>query len=327
MNVQEALLAERIDPFLSKESVGALISRAVGEDVAVRDSRVLTGGCWNRVIGVDLVKSPEGINLGVVVCKISPNPNDSRLIREYDVLEYFDEYTEMPVPKPLLIDASGKTVPGTALVMTMILGSVLHGSFGYLSGESREAVSRQLAEYVCDLHTVTASGFGGVELPASERCASWAEFWLPRFDGVISEVQNGDYITDAMLDEIRFVRPGFEGVLDIGGFGTLTHYDIWSGNVMVDARADPAKVTGFIDIPGFFADYAREISFMLMFGMADDTFFRIYSSVHDFDPGFEVRINMYNLKMHLKHITMYPHETYYREGARRCLEHIKSNLA
>jgi fructosamine-3-kinase len=328
VNVQEELLEANIDPYLTDEALGSVISRALDRTSDVSGYRVLTGGCWNRVIGVALPDSASGEtgDPKEIVCKISPNLHDSRLKREHEVLGYFESATDMPVPRPLLLDDSGDQIPGTVLVMTMIPGTVLHESYGYLDASGREAVSRQIAEHVTDLHRTRVTGFGGVEVAAKDRIADWSEFWLPRFDSVLEEVKDGDFISEKMIDEIVAARGVFPAALDVGKTGTLTHYDIWSGNVMVDTGVDPVKVTGFIDIPGFFADYAREISFMLMFGVADDAFFARYADTHEFDAGFHDRINMYNLKMQLKHITMYPHESYYREGALRCLKHLQANL-
>ena len=95
---------------------------------------------------------------------------------------------------------------------------------------------------------------------------------------------------------------------------------------MVDFTDDKARVSGFIDIPGHWADYARELSFADMFGVADQTFYSTYTGHHQLDPGFTLRKNIYNLKMNLKHITMYPDQYYYRQGAGDCLKTIQQHL-
>jgi hypothetical protein len=41
------------------------------------------------------------------------------------------------------------------------------------------------------------------------------------------------------------------------------------------------------------------------------------------DEGFTARKNVYNLKMHIKHISMYPDQSYYRQGARACLAYLQ----
>lgn len=84
MNVQEQLLAERIDPHLTKEHLAGLVSDRLGERVEVISTRVLTGGCRNRV------------------------------------LELFSRAARMPVPEPLLLSDTGDPIPGTVLMMNLV---------------------------------------------------------------------------------------------------------------------------------------------------------------------------------------------------------------
>ncbi len=347
MNVREELLRRKIDPFLTPERLG-LIARlalnagtgpleadvfepgraggsAAGSQPPVAAAKVLSGGCWNRVIAVSF-PGPQA----ELVYKISPEEKDEKIVREYKVLGCFSSRTAMPVPRPLFLDTSGKLIPGTLLVMTRLPGVVLHRVHGLLAGEMLERLMDQIAAQVIELHKERSRGFGGVEVEESRLHRRWADFWLPRFDGVIAEISGAGLLGADFLRQVEKVRRGFAAALDIGEHSTLTHYDIWSGNVMVDFEGSgyPGRpfVSGYIDLPGFWADYARELSFMEMFGLAGRRFYKHYWSAFTRDPGFELRKNIYNLKMHLKHISMYPQEGYYRQGAESCLRYIQRFL-
>jgi fructosamine-3-kinase len=319
MNVQERLLQQKIDPALTVENLSRMSSRALNESVRAKSAKVLTGGCWNRVIAVSFEQAIPDL-----VFKINPNEEDGRLKREYKVLDFFCRQTDMPVPKPLLLDTSGETIPGSVLVMRRIAGVVLHQAYGFLARGARCSISDQVGHVVGHLHRKRSSRFGGVELPERERNAQWKDFWLPRFDAVFEDISGKNLVEKNFLDEIVKQRERFASYLSTGEESTLTHYDIWSGNVMVEIDDWCVRVSGFLDIPGFWADYARELSFMEMFGIADSRFYAVYTSYHTLDEGFEMRKNIYNLKMHLKHITMYPDQFYYRNGARQCLAYIQS---
>lgn len=310
MNVQEQLLRERIDPYLTNENLSQLAGGRVD------GYEILTGGCWNRVIGV----RSDGTEL---VLKISPHENDGNIIREFRVLEVFARDTEMPVPTPLHLDGADGVLPGTALVMTRLPGRVMHESFGYLGGAARRHIIDEIAEHVTALHRVRGRGFGGVELPEEERMSSWPDFWLPRLDSVLDEAEGSGAVPHALIGEARSLRPHLEPFLDIGGDSTMTHYDIWAGNVMIDIDSDPPKVSGYIDIPGHFADYARELSFAMLFGVADRRFLEAYAGEHGLDDGFPLRVNIYNLRTNIKHIQMYPSQSVYREGAAENLQAIR----
>jgi fructosamine-3-kinase len=319
MNVQEEILAERIDPFLTDERLSALAGRALGETAPVHGFEVLTGGCWNRVIGV----RAAGADL---VLKISPNDEDVRITREYRVLETFDRETALPVPQPLLLDEADGLLPGTALVMTRLPGRVMLESFGFLDRRSGSRIIDEIAEHVTALHETRGRGFGGVELAEAERHRSWPDFWLPRFDRVIEEAEASGKVPTSITEGAREVRPYLADHLEIGEVSTMTHYDIWAGNVMIDVGARPPRVSGFIDIPGFYADYARELSFAMLFGVADERFLETYARRHEIDEGFALRTHIYNLKMNIKHVEMYPLQPVYSSGAATDLDAIRAAL-
>ena len=65
---------------------------------------------------------------------------------------------------------------------------------------------------------------------------------------------------------------------------------------------------------------------MEMFGLASPRFYDRYWGAFPRDETFELRKNIYNLKMHLKHIMMYPDQGYYREGAEASLRFIRQVL-
>jgi aminoglycoside phosphotransferase (APT) family kinase protein len=317
VNVQEQLLREKIDPGLTDNVLGEVCTAALGEEVAVRGFDILTGGCWNRVVAV----VADGRDL---VLKISPHAADRKIIREFHVLKEFRRQTDLPVPEPLLLDETGKYTPGTLLVMKRIPGVVLHQCYGRLSNGDRSRITVEIAEHLAALHDITSIGFGGVELSPEKRHERWADFWLPRFDAVLNDVAG--IMPAYLLDRARAVRPAFAAALDIGRRSTMTHYDVWSGNVMVDLESRPPRVSGYIDIPGFFADYARELSFAMMFGLADATFFKTYRKRHDLDGTLELRMSIYNLKMNIRHMQMYPSEYYYEQGATECLSVIERTI-
>jgi fructosamine-3-kinase len=325
MNVMEKVLREKIDPMLSKENLSTIASQAIGKSVRVQSARILTGGCWNRLIDVELDEHSDRSCPGGLVFKISSEIGNTGIKRECNVLEYFEEHTNFPVPHPFLLDDSGSPIPGTVLVMERVAGKVLHHAYSFLSLEKRESLADQLARAVGRLHEKRSIGFGGVE-EDERRLEGWGDFWIPRFDNVFEEVRQSGLVPDNFLDDIYALRNKIPQILSIGGESTLLHYDIWSGNIMITLEKDRPVISGFIDVGGYWGDYARELSFMELFGMASVRFYDIYREYHPLDEGFEIRKNLYNLKMNLKHITMYPDEPYYRIGAEDCLQRISMAL-
>jgi fructosamine-3-kinase len=320
VNVNEKILQEKIDPHLTPQNLQIICSTALGEQVEVDKINLLTGGCLNRVIGIDLKAGKPSL-----VLKANPNIEDPGLHNEFQVLKYFSMHTSMPVAKPFYFDGSGKLIPGTFYMTNRIEGMVMHQAM--LSPQHFNDVLSQITKIVVELHQIKSDGYGFVEASGSSREKAWADFWLPRFDTSLKKVLQGGHVSTQIIERINTIRPELKKMLQIGSRSTLTHYDIWSGNVMLDKQNGKLVVTGFLDVQGYWADYAREISFMEMFGLADETFYKIYCREHQLDDGFEFRKNLYNLKMNLIHVNMYPEQMYYQLGAERCLFIVEEALS
>ena len=319
MNVQEDLLREKIDPWLIEENLSALATEALGVKTRCHDIAVLTGGCWNRVISTSIDGGATSL-----VFKISPKPGDADLQRECQAMQFFRAHTSLPVPEVYLVDLTGERVPGSVLVMEQVRGSTLEALNEGLNDEEREKVSTEIAEHVADLHMHQATGFGGLELPVQQRSPTWPDFWMLRFDQAVLEAQETRHDIDHLLAAIREMRDQLPLLLNIGVQGTLTHYDIWGGNVMVHFTAGRPYVSGFLDPFGYYADYAREISSMC--GLGGLQFMEAYQQRHSLDETFEVRYDVYSLKMSLQMACMYPDTTWPVDRAKHYLTKIQAYL-
>jgi fructosamine-3-kinase len=319
MNVNEAILREKIDPFLTEDNLNQVCTKSLGIPVKIKKTTILTGGCLNRVIVLNFKNDhPE------LVLKISPDSKSEGLKHEFDVLHYFYEKTSLPVPEPIYFSDDEQQIPGTFYLMKKIPGVILHQA--RLSGEEFQDVIRQLANIVSVLHLEKSVGFGGVELKPEETNDTWSDFWLTRFNKSITKLRNSKNINPGLLDRVEKIRDYLPSLLEIGKESTLTHYDIWAGNVLLTQKDGCVIISGFLDTQGFWADYARELSFMELFGLADHNFYNIYTTTHTLDDNFIIRKNLYNLKMNLIHINMYPEQMYYRHGAINCLEIVEDAL-
>jgi len=319
LNVNEQALNERIDPYLTPDRLSDICSKALNRPVTVRNVEVLSGGCLNRVVGLEFDKEMRAL-----VLKASPSAYDRGLLHEFKVLEYFHRHTNMPVAEPVYFDDHADQLPGTFYLMEKLEGIIMQQARLFPSEVS--AVISQIAEFVAELHGHSAEGFGGVELSPAERSGSWPDFWLKRFDSTMDRLRNAGVADASYFERIERIRTCFPELLNIGDRSTLTHYDIWSGNVILSLDHGHIKVSGFLDVQGYWADYARELSFMEMFGLANKAFFDIYKGHHKLDDQFQLRKHMYNLKMNLIHMEMYPGEYHYHQGALACIQFLEESI-
>jgi protein-ribulosamine 3-kinase len=82
---------------------------------------------------------------------------------------------------------------------------------------------------------------------------------------------------------------------------SLLHGDLWSGNFMTGSGGYAVM----IDPAVYYGNREIELSFTRMFGGFDDTFYHFYHRAYPLAPGFEERVDIYNLYPTLVHVNLF----------------------
>jgi len=82
---------------------------------------------------------------------------------------------------------------------------------------------------------------------------------------------------------------------------SLIHGDLWSGNVC----ADPAGAPSLIDPAAHWGWAEAEIAMTRMFGGFPTRFYEAYVEAHPLAPGWEQRLDLYNLYHALNHVNLF----------------------
>jgi fructosamine-3-kinase len=82
---------------------------------------------------------------------------------------------------------------------------------------------------------------------------------------------------------------------------SLIHGDLWSGNVMVDDRGDPC----LIDPAVCYNNREADLAMTTLFGGFDLRYIAAYEEVYPLAPGFEKRLDLYNLYPLLVHLNLF----------------------
>lgn len=82
---------------------------------------------------------------------------------------------------------------------------------------------------------------------------------------------------------------------------SLCHGDLWSGNVLTDARGNPAV----IDPAAYYGWAEADLAMTGLFGSFPQAFFRAYQEVRPLEPGFQQRFGLYNLYHLLNHLNLF----------------------
>ncbi|XP_060027673.1 ketosamine-3-kinase isoform X2 [Erinaceus europaeus] len=286
----------------------ALLSRELGCSF-VRTTGHSGGGCISQGQSYDTDR-------GRVFVKMNSKSEAKRMFEgEMASLSAILKTGTVKVPKPLkVLDAPGG---GSMLVME-------HLDMRYLSSHAAKLGS-QLAEL--HLHnkklgdalqkeaSTVGKGGGQVELPFVEQfgfdvvtCCGylpqvndWQEDWVafyaqqriqPQMDMV--EKGSGDREARELWAALQLKIPGLFRDVDITP--ALLHGDLWGGNVAEDASGpiifDPAS---------FYGHSEYELAIAGMFGGFSSSFYSAYHSRIPKAPGFEKRLQLYQLFHYLNH--------------------------
>jgi fructosamine-3-kinase len=79
------------------------------------------------------------------------------------------------------------------------------------------------------------------------------------------------------------------------------HGDLWRGNLLVDERGLPCV----IDPAVYYGHREAELAFTQLFGGFDNRFFDAYVEAYPLQPGFDKRLNVYNLYPLLVHANLF----------------------
>ncbi len=174
---------------------------------------------------------------------------------------------------------------------------------------------------LANLHQQTSAFFGFAHdnfigrLPQlNRRCATWAEF----------------YAEERLRPQMQLARE--QGYLDKGTERQLerlcqhlgeicpdeppafVHGDLWSGNFLCDTQGKPV----LIDPAAAYAHREMDLAMSRLFGGFDPRFYAAYEEIWPLVPGFEQRMEIYQLYYLLVHVNLFGAS--YEDSVRRILK-------
>lgn len=175
----------------------------------------------------------------------------------------------------------------------------------------RQSSHAQFGERLAALHLSSRSLNYGLDrdnfIGPTPQCNHWAEDWIEFYtlNRLIPQMnlaaQNGR-LPLSRQKKLENLITNLEHWL--GGIirqPALIHGDMWIGNLIFNHLAEPV----LIDPAVYYADREAEIAYTLLFGGFNNLFYQSYQAVWPLEPGFEQRINLYNLYHLLNHLNLF----------------------
>lgn len=167
---------------------------------------------------------------------------------------------------------------------------------------------RLLGERLAALHRHTSSFFGldhhnyiGSLQQNNTPCTSWIEFFIKhRLEAQLALVFKNSLADYLLGKQFELLYRKLPDLLPLEP-PALVHGDLWSGNVMVDEKGQPC----LIDPAVYYGHREAELAFTHLFGGFDEMFYQAYDHAFPLQPGFEERVDIYNLYPLLVHVNLF----------------------
>ncbi|HET6292177.1 MAG TPA: aminoglycoside phosphotransferase family protein [Kribbella sp.] len=263
--------------YLDRAGVDKLLVESGVDPSQVTAYDELTEGTFNTVYRI-------GLPTGDLMLKVAPDPAAPVLTHEHGLIQTETEFYRSALgkaPVPEVVHAGEDF-----LLMTALPGTTLQNAG--VTGDERALLWRELGGMVAAFHEVTGSGFG---YPQRGLVASWSTAFLGMMD---------DVLADAARFEVELPRPAAalrQLVLDrldlLDGVRTprLIHFDLWDGNILVEA----GRITGLIDGErAFWGDPVAEFASLTLFTTLDGELLAGYGSGVDSE-----RLSLYRVYLYL----------------------------
>ena len=252
---------------ITEDELVALVRRGFGSTAALDEWRELTNGTYNAAYSVTVDGRP-------LVLKVAPPPGLDLLTHEVDLMRTEADFYRraavagIPVPEVVFADFDRTLIGSDYAFLSLVPGADLHTSKDGLTAAQIAVARAEVAAITARLHAITGPGYG-YPLRGSN---SWQRSWRAAFgamvDDLLADASRLGKPLPAAPERIGELLRRHADVLDDVDRPALVHFDLWDGNVFIDADG---RVTGLIDGErAFFGDPVAEfVSLSLFRDLAD----------------------------------------------------------
>ena len=253
------------------EELLAVLDRAGVPAARIAAAAPLTGGTYNALHGVDLT---DGARL---VLKVPPPAHRQRLRYEAELLHgealFYASAAAAGVPAPRVVRAEPdeRADRPPYLLMTRLPGVPWRSVTGDMARAERDRLRAQLGGLMAGLHAVRGPAFGYPAQAVAPLAGRWAPAFAAMAGALLDDAEAYRPWLPLPAPELRAAFADAGPALEEVTGPALVHFDLWSGNVLLDGPAGARTISGLIDGERMFwgdplADFA---SLALFYGIQD----------------------------------------------------------
>lgn len=261
--------------------------RVLKKEVKVKEFVFTSGGCINNAARITT-------NSGAFFIKWNNAENGKLFVAEAKGLQLLSKVKIIKVPEVI---GYGELDNKIFLILEFIKNSIPQNHFWEDFGRLLSELHRSSNP----LYGLEDDNFIGPLHQINSFKSSWVQFFIEnRLDRQIDLAYNNGYVSESFLKKFKNIYIKLPDLLPEEK-PALLHGDLWSGNFLVQANGRPC----LIDPAVYYGNREIEMAFTKLFGGFDPLFYKAYQESFPMLPGFEKRVDIYNLYYLLVHVNLF----------------------
>ena len=265
------------------------------------DLRPLSGGTYNTV---EELRLTDGSRYVLKVAPDAPGLSHEKQLLVSEA-EFYRGAAEVDVPAPHVVALGGDTGAGH-LLMTACPGDPWDDS---LTETERTVLRTELGRQTARLHRVTGPGYGYPSGALGPLAADWRSAFTGMLDAVLDDARHYRARLPRPADEVARTARTAYAALDEVTVPALVHFDLWSGNILLDRSTGAPRIGGLIDGERmFWGDPLADFVSLALLGdiKKDEAFLAGYREAGgraEFDTPALLRLALYRTYLYLIMLT------------------------
>ncbi len=264
-----------------------VLFESIGPNIALTSASLVAAGNHNQGIRLDTSE-------GAYFLKLTINHERNVLHKESEALDMLRKATFLKVPG---VHGCGRIGDYNFLLLEFI-------EPGRPKLDYWENLGLGLAQLHLNQHTKFGLDCDNyiASIPQKNfQMDNWTDFFIEqRLEPMVGKAYYDKLIPLAFLKKFQSIYPRLASIFPIEK-PALIHGDLWSGNVISTPDGQPC----LIDPALYYGHREMDIAFSRLFGGFDSKFYASYESVFPLEPGFELRMGIYNLYPLLVHLNLF----------------------
>jgi fructosamine-3-kinase len=289
---------------ISWQTLGDIVRDWAGSTATLTECKPLAGGYIHTTL---LLKLTDGSQ---AVLKISPHRVDRGYLDEAHQLELLRQMG-LPAPKVFRAQVASLERPDSYILMEYIPGLDLARARKQCAAEEYDHLQGEFADLVAKLHSCNGSCYQRVSAANHQvPCEDWPAFFREIYNSIWHEAEKNGHLPIKVKKKIGKIHQSLERCIGHDDTPRLTHWDLWSNNVMAHPGADGHwHIAAFLDPNSKYAHAEAEIAYLELFQTITPAFLKAYQKHHKLSPDYHrVRKLVYQMYPLIDHVNLFGQE-------------------